>query len=56
MVSVLAWGLLTRVALDVGVDSPLCDVHEDPDDVWYVPLKACITRLPENGYGGNLMK
>jgi hypothetical protein len=33
MVPVLAWGLLTRVSLDVGVDSPLCDVHEDPDDV-----------------------
>lgn len=38
----------------VGVEPPLCDIRDDPDDVWYVPLKACITRLPENGYGQNL--
>eukprot|EP01018_Ginkgo_biloba_P034225 Gb_07905 [translate_table: standard] len=39
---------------EMGVQPPLCDVQDDPDDVWYVPLKACITRLPENGFGGNL--
>lgn len=33
---------------------PLCDPDDDPDDVWYVDLKACITRLPEDGYGANL--
>ncbi|KAK9167293.1 hypothetical protein Scep_002484 [Stephania cephalantha] len=33
---------------------PLCDANDDPDSVWYVGLKACITPLPENGYGANL--
>lgn len=33
---------------------PLCDKDDDPDNVWYVKLKPCITRLPENGYGGNV--
>ncbi|KAK9913600.1 hypothetical protein M0R45_037411 [Rubus argutus] len=33
---------------------PLCDPSDDPDQVWYVDLKACITRLPENGYGANV--
>lgn len=33
---------------------PLCDPDDDPDNVWYVNLKACITRLPENGYGANV--
>uniref|UniRef100_A0A804QV75 Methyltransferase n=1 Tax=Zea mays TaxID=4577 RepID=A0A804QV75_MAIZE len=28
---------------------PLCDADDNPDDVWYVGLKACISRLPENG-------
>uniref|UniRef100_A0A7N0USV5 Methyltransferase n=1 Tax=Kalanchoe fedtschenkoi TaxID=63787 RepID=A0A7N0USV5_KALFE len=33
---------------------PLCDPDDNPDSVWYVDLKACITRLPENGYGANV--
>ncbi|PRQ26649.1 putative S-adenosyl-L-methionine-dependent methyltransferase [Rosa chinensis] len=39
---------------DVEVQPPLCDSNDDPDNVWYVGLKACITRLPENGYGANV--
>ncbi|KAL5102002.1 hypothetical protein RYX36_006329 [Vicia faba] len=35
---------------------PLCDPSDDPDNVWYVNLKACISPLPENGYGANLTK
>lgn len=37
-----------------GTQPPLCDSDDDPDRVWYVNLKACITRLPENGYGANV--
>ncbi|XP_059631733.1 probable methyltransferase PMT10 [Cornus florida] len=37
-----------------GVHPLLCDSNDDPDNVWYVDLKACITRLPENGYGANV--
>lgn len=37
-----------------GTHPPLCDLDDDPDNVWYVDMKACITRLPENGYGANL--
>lgn len=33
---------------------PICEEKDDPDNVWYVPLKACITKLPENGYGANV--
>ncbi|ERN08036.1 probable methyltransferase PMT11 [Amborella trichopoda] len=39
---------------DVGVKPPLCEADDDPDSVWYVNLKGCISRLPETGYGGNL--
>ncbi|KAI3883126.1 hypothetical protein MKX03_012526 [Papaver bracteatum] len=39
---------------DAGAQPPLCDPSNDPDNVWYVSLKACITRLPENGYGTNI--
>ncbi|XP_010691259.2 probable methyltransferase PMT11 [Beta vulgaris subsp. vulgaris] len=39
---------------EAGTSPPLCDKDDDPDNVWYVNLKPCITRLPENGYGGNL--
>ncbi|KAL6217054.1 hypothetical protein ACLB2K_010271 [Fragaria x ananassa] len=39
---------------DAGVQPPLCDSNDDPDNVWYVGLKACISRLPENGYGANV--
>ncbi|CAN4107018.1 unnamed protein product [Withania somnifera] len=37
-----------------GTQPPLCDPHDDQDNVWYVDLKACITRLPEEGYGANI--
>ncbi|KAA8539493.1 hypothetical protein F0562_026185 [Nyssa sinensis] len=37
-----------------GIQPPLCDPDDDPDNVWYVDLKACITRLPEDGYGANV--
>ncbi|CAI0412092.1 unnamed protein product [Linum tenue] len=39
---------------DEGVSPPLCDQDDDPDKVWYVDLKPCITRIPENGYGANV--
>lgn len=39
---------------DSGVKPPLCDSNNDPDKVWYVGLKACITQLPEKGYGANM--
>ncbi|XP_016454570.1 putative methyltransferase PMT11 [Nicotiana tabacum] len=37
-----------------GTQLPFCDPQDDPDNVWYVDLKACITRLPEEGYGANI--
>ncbi|XP_009597736.1 probable methyltransferase PMT11 [Nicotiana tomentosiformis] len=37
-----------------GTQPPFCDPQDDPDNVWYVDLKACITRLPEEGYGANI--
>ncbi|CAN1257369.1 Probable methyltransferase PMT11 [Linum perenne] len=39
---------------DVGISPPLCELNDDPDNVWYAELKPCITRIPENGYGGNV--
>ncbi|XP_030929950.1 probable methyltransferase PMT11 [Quercus lobata] len=39
---------------EAGTVPPLCEQDDDPDNVWYVDLKACITRLPENGYGANI--
>lgn len=33
---------------------PLCEISDDPDNVWYVNLTACITRLPDNVYGANI--
>ncbi|KAJ6838021.1 putative methyltransferase PMT11 isoform X1 [Iris pallida] len=39
---------------DSGVQPPLCDAKDDPNSVWYVNLKACISRLPESGDGANL--
>ncbi|CAL4960477.1 unnamed protein product [Urochloa decumbens] len=36
---------------DPTVKPPLCDTDDNPDDVWYVNLKACISRLPEIGEG-----
>ncbi|VFR00244.1 unnamed protein product [Cuscuta campestris] len=32
----------------------ICGNDDDPDDVWYVNMKACITSLPDNGYGANV--
>ncbi|KAG9145305.1 hypothetical protein Leryth_008240 [Lithospermum erythrorhizon] len=37
-----------------GTSPPLCDPDDDPDNVWYVNLKACIARLPEDGSGANV--
>ncbi|KAK6933127.1 putative S-adenosyl-L-methionine-dependent methyltransferase [Dillenia turbinata] len=42
------------VSREEGTKPPLCDPDDDPDSVWYVDLKACITRIPENGYGANV--
>ncbi|KAD7480176.1 hypothetical protein R6Q59_008946 [Mikania micrantha] len=39
-----------------GTLPPLCDEKDDPDDVWYVDLKPCISRLPNDGSGANLTK
>ncbi|XWS07719.1 hypothetical protein CRYUN_Cryun41cG0014300 [Craigia yunnanensis] len=39
---------------EAGSNPPLCDPDDDPDNVWYVDLKACISRLPKNGYGANV--
>lgn len=36
------------------VQPPLCEHSDDPDSVWYVELKACITKLPKNGLGANV--
>ncbi|KAJ0984029.1 hypothetical protein J5N97_002385 [Dioscorea zingiberensis] len=33
---------------------PLCDPDDDPNNVWYVDLKPCITPLPENANGANV--
>lgn len=33
---------------------PLCEISDDPDNVWYGELKSCITPLPDNGYGSNI--
>nr|GMC59249.1 probable methyltransferase PMT11 [Ipomoea batatas] len=37
-----------------GSQPPLCDPNDDPDNIWYVDLKACITQLPEEGYAANV--
>nr|XP_043632698.1 probable methyltransferase PMT11 [Erigeron canadensis] len=39
---------------ELGTLPPLCDERDDPDDVWYVNLKPCISRLPEDGSGANI--
>ncbi|OAY46136.1 probable methyltransferase PMT11 [Manihot esculenta] len=41
---------------EAGITPPLCDPNDDPDNVWYVDLKACITQIPEDGYGANITK
>ncbi|KAF2291317.1 hypothetical protein GH714_022823 [Hevea brasiliensis] len=40
---------------DAGAQPPLCDSNDDPDNVWYISLRACINLLPENGYGANVI-
>ncbi|KAF3775995.1 putative methyltransferase [Nymphaea thermarum] len=37
-----------------GAQPPLCEADDDIDNVWNVNLKPCISRLPENGFGGNI--
>ncbi|EPS68791.1 hypothetical protein M569_05965 [Genlisea aurea] len=37
-----------------GTQPPLCEPNDDPDNVWYVDLKPCVTRLPVEGYGSNV--
>uniref|UniRef100_A0A7N0TPL4 Methyltransferase n=1 Tax=Kalanchoe fedtschenkoi TaxID=63787 RepID=A0A7N0TPL4_KALFE len=32
-----------------GIRPPLCPADDDPDNVWYVDLTACISQLPKNG-------
>ncbi|XP_022746058.1 probable methyltransferase PMT11 [Durio zibethinus] len=39
---------------EAGINPPLCDPDDDPDNVWYVNLKACISQLPKNGHGANV--
>ncbi|PKA46118.1 putative methyltransferase PMT11 [Apostasia shenzhenica] len=39
---------------NAGVQPLLCDRDDDPDNIWYVPLKACISRIPENGFGSTV--
>ncbi|CAL0307625.1 unnamed protein product [Lupinus luteus] len=41
---------------EAGIKPPLCDPSDDPDNIWYVNLKACISQLPENGYGANVTR
>lgn len=38
---------------DPNAKPSLCDTDDNPEDIWNVNVKACITRLPENGYGTN---
>ncbi|KAJ0764394.1 putative S-adenosyl-L-methionine-dependent methyltransferase [Helianthus annuus] len=42
---------LTR---DSETQPPLCDNQDNPDNVWYVDLKPCITPLPEDKSGANV--
>ncbi|XP_058787539.1 probable methyltransferase PMT11 [Vicia villosa] len=39
---------------EAGTKPPLCDPSDDPDNVWYTDLKACISELPKNGYEANV--
>ncbi|EPS59859.1 hypothetical protein M569_14946, partial [Genlisea aurea] len=36
-----------------GARPPLCEPDDDPDNVWYVDLKPCITRLSDEGSRGS---
>ncbi|CAN1730484.1 Probable methyltransferase PMT10, partial [Linum perenne] len=39
---------------DIGAQPPLCSSNDDPDNVWYVNMTACITPLPDDGFGSNV--
>ncbi|KAK1415540.1 hypothetical protein QVD17_31323 [Tagetes erecta] len=39
---------------DSETQPPLCDNKDNPDNVWYVDLKSCITPLPEDKSGANI--
>lgn len=39
---------------DAETQPPLCDKEDNPDNVWYVDLKPCITPLPEDRSGANI--
>lgn len=39
---------------DSGVQPSLCEADNNPDNIWYVNLEPCISRLPDNGYGANV--
>ncbi|WOG93955.1 hypothetical protein DCAR_0313245 [Daucus carota subsp. sativus] len=39
-----------------GTQPPLCEPDDDPDNVWYTDLKACISPLPKTGYGTKVTK
>ncbi|KAH6800038.1 S-adenosyl-L-methionine-dependent methyltransferases superfamily protein [Perilla frutescens var. hirtella] len=40
---------------DSNVQPSLCEADDNPDDIWNVNMKKCITRLSENGtYGANI--
>ncbi|KAK6939941.1 putative S-adenosyl-L-methionine-dependent methyltransferase [Dillenia turbinata] len=36
------------ISHDPNIQPPMCDIDDDPDNVWYVSIKACITHLPES--------
>ncbi|XP_071732804.1 probable methyltransferase PMT11 [Rutidosis leptorrhynchoides] len=39
---------------DPETQPPLCDKDDNPDNVWYVDLKPCISPLPEDTSGANI--
>ncbi|RDX65285.1 putative methyltransferase PMT11, partial [Mucuna pruriens] len=41
---------------EAGTQPPMCDQSDDPDSVWYVNLKACVSQLPKKGYGANVAR
>ncbi|KAK4276697.1 hypothetical protein QN277_014816 [Acacia crassicarpa] len=41
---------------DIDMQTPICDSNDNPDEVWYTDLKACISRSLSNTYGANVSK
>ncbi|KAI9113093.1 hypothetical protein K1719_015618 [Acacia pycnantha] len=41
---------------DIDMQLPICDSNDNPDEVWYTDLKACISRLPSSAYVANVSK